>query len=76
MIVDYPNGGFSVTFDDQIEIESVSGNFAEVGDSGAVVFNGFFEPVGLLLAADLSRTLTFANSLQTVLSRLGVTLVV
>jgi hypothetical protein len=76
LVIDYPNGGFSVMFDNQIEIESTQTTpFSDRGDSGSVVFNRRFRPIGLLFATSLDRGLTWANPMQNVLDALGVQLV-
>jgi hypothetical protein len=76
LTVDYETG--SVTFDDQIEIESLDGSpFSSPGDSGSLIFDQSFRPVALLFAgSDSGGTfgsgLTFANPFQSVLDALGV----
>lgn len=78
LIVDYDIG--PVTFDDQIEVESVSGlPFSRGGDSGSLIFDRSFDPVALLFAASetggtFNNGLTYANPLETVISMLGVRL--
>jgi len=74
LVVDY-SSGLEVTFADQIEIESASsGLFADAGDSGSIVFDAFFQPIGVVFATATARGLTYANPLQTVLDALGVEL--
>jgi len=76
LTVDYVTG--SVTFDDQIEIESIDASpFSSDGDSGSLIFDESFQPVALLFAgSDSGGTfgsgLTFANPFQAVLDALGV----
>jgi hypothetical protein len=78
LVVDYTSG--SVTFEDQIEIESGNGQpFSRPGDSGSVIFTESLDPVALLFAGSdyggaFNQGLTYANPLQTVLDALGVTL--
>ncbi|WP_369257777.1 hypothetical protein [Geodermatophilus amargosae] len=65
-------------FDDQIEIEGVSGAFSEGGDSGSVIWRTADRvPLALLFAGSSEggsggAGLTFANPLSTVLATLGV----
>jgi hypothetical protein len=65
-------------FDDQIEIEGLSGAFSAGGDSGAVIWRSTDRaPLALLFAGSGEggsdgTGLTFANPLSTVLSTLGV----
>ncbi len=65
-------------FDDQIEIEGLSGAFSAGGDSGSVVWrSGDRAPLALLFAGSsqggsTGAGLTFASPLSTVLSTLGV----
>lgn len=76
--VDYDDG--SVFFDDQIEIESVNAQpFSLGGDSGSLIFERSFDPVALLFAGSetggtFHSGLTYANPMETVLSRLRVEL--
>jgi hypothetical protein len=65
------------TFDDQIEIEGVTGSFSAGGDSGSVIWRSADRaPLALLFAGSetggsAGGGLTFANPLATVLSVLG-----
>ncbi|NEM07403.1 hypothetical protein [Geodermatophilus normandii] len=65
-------------FDDQIEIEGLSGAFSEGGDSGSVIWRSADRvPLALLFAGSSEggsggAGLTFANPLSTVLATLGV----
>ncbi|MGY1842486.1 hypothetical protein [Modestobacter sp. SYSU DS0875] len=74
--VQYDRGVF--TFDDQIEIEGLTGAFSAGGDSGSVIWRSADRgPLGLLFAGSefggsAGGGVTFANPLATVLSRLGV----
>ena len=78
--VGYTRG--TLTFDDQIEIESTgSGSFSAGGDSGSLILTADDAPraVGLLFAGSetggpTGTGLTFANSIANVLRALGVTL--
>jgi hypothetical protein len=69
------------TFDDQIEVEGLSGSFSEGGDSGSVIWRSSDRaPVGLLFAGSSTGGsagggVTFANPLATVLQVLGLTFV-
>ncbi|MGY1684083.1 hypothetical protein ACI8AK_00695 [Geodermatophilus sp. SYSU D00867] len=64
-------------FDDQIEIEGLSGPFSAGGDSGSVIWRSADRvPLGLLFAGSdqggsNGAGLTFANPLSTVLATLG-----
>jgi hypothetical protein len=66
------------TFDDQIEIEGLTGAFSAGGDSGSVIWRSRDRaPLGLLFAGSTTGGsagggVTFANPLATVLSTLGV----
>ncbi|MPR00173.1 hypothetical protein GB931_20095 [Modestobacter sp. I12A-02628] len=66
------------TFDDQVEIEGLTGGFSDGGDSGSVIWRSRDRvPVGLLFAGSSTGGsagggVTFANPLATVLSTLGV----
>ena len=66
------------TFDDQIEVEGLTGAFSAGGDSGSVIWrSGDRAPVGLLFAGSTEGGsagggVTFANPLATVLRSLGV----
>ncbi|MGY1748224.1 hypothetical protein [Modestobacter sp. SYSU DS0511] len=74
--VQYDGGVF--TFDDQVEIEGLTGAFSAGGDSGSVIWRSADRaPLGLLFAGSefggsAGGGVTFANPLATVLSRLGV----
>ena len=65
-------------FDDQIEIEGLSGAFSSGGDSGSVIWRSSDRaPLALLFAGSgqggrTGAGLTFANPLSTVLATLGV----
>jgi hypothetical protein len=67
-----------VTFDDQVEIEGLTGAFSAGGDSGSVIWRSRDRaPLGLLFAGSSTGGsagggLTFANPLATVLRELGV----
>ncbi|MGY1837869.1 MULTISPECIES: hypothetical protein [unclassified Modestobacter] len=67
-----------ITFDDQVEIEGLTGAFSAGGDSGSVIWRSADRaPLGLLFAGSefggsAGGGVTFANPLATVLSRLGV----
>ncbi|WP_164699908.1 hypothetical protein [Modestobacter sp. KNN46-3] len=66
------------TFDDQVEIEGVSGGFSAGGDSGSVIWRSRDRaPLGLLFAGSTTGGsagggVTFANPLATVLRELDV----
>ena len=66
------------TFDDQVEIEGLTGGFSAGGDSGSVIWRSRDRaPLGLLFAGSTvggsaGGGVTFANPLATVLQRLGV----
>ncbi|MQA33671.1 hypothetical protein [Modestobacter roseus] len=74
--VQYDRGVF--TFDDQIEVEGLTGAFSAGGDSGSLIWRSADRaPLGLLFAgSELGGSagggVTFANPLATVLRRLGV----
>jgi hypothetical protein len=67
-----------VTFDDQIEVEGLTGGFSAGGDSGSVIWRSRDRaPLGLLFAGSSTGGsagggVTFANPLATVLRELGV----
>ena len=67
-----------VTFDDQVEIEGLTGGFSAGGDSGSVIWRSRDRaPLGLLFAGSSTGGsagggVTFANPLATVLRELGV----
>ncbi|MCW2583914.1 MAG: uncharacterized protein JWQ53_2704 [Klenkia sp.] len=69
--------GVVYTFDDQVEIEGVSGGFSDGGDSGSVIWRSRDRaPVGLLFAGSTTGGsngggVTFASPLATVLAVLG-----
>lgn len=76
-------GRWALKFDGQIEIQSADGKpFSRGGDSGSLVFSRHGNhPVGLLFAASVmggknNAGLTYANSIDEVLTALGVTFVV
>lgn len=56
LFVDYPVAHpFTAVFDNQIEIESATAaTFSDPGDSGSVIYNSDFEPVGLLFSETAS----------------------
>jgi hypothetical protein len=66
------------TFDDQVEVEGLTGGFSAGGDSGSVIWRSHDRaPLGLLFAGSTvggsaGGGVTFANPLATVLQRLGV----
>jgi hypothetical protein len=66
------------TFDDQVEVEGLSGGFSAGGDSGSVIWRSRDRaPLGLLFAGSeiggsSGGGVTFANPLATVLRTLGV----
>ena len=66
------------TFDDQVEVEGLTGGFSAGGDSGSVIWRSRDRaPLGLLFAGSTvggsaGSGVTYANSLATVLQRLGV----
>ncbi len=67
-----------ITFDDQIEVEGLTGAFSAGGDSGSVIWRSRDRaPLGLLFAGSTTGGsagggVTFANPLATVLTELGV----
>ena len=67
-----------VTFDDQVEVEGLTGAFSAGGDSGSVIWRSRDRaPLGLLFAGSSTGGsagggVTFANPLGTVLRELGV----
>ena len=67
-----------VTFDDQVEIEGLTGAFSAGGDSGSVIWRSRDRaPLGLLFAGSSTGGsagggVTFANPMATVLRELGV----
>jgi hypothetical protein len=73
VIIDYANGSQAL-FDGQLGIiGSSSGNFADQGDSGAVVVDDANAAVGLVMSAVSGVDLTIANPIHDVLSHFGVT---
>lgn len=78
VVVSYDVG--SVSFDDQIEIESSeSGPFSSGGDSGSLILDENMNACGLLFAGSETggsnkRGLTYANPIAPVLSRLAIVL--
>ena len=66
------------TFDDQVEIEGLAGEFSDGGDSGSVIWRSSDRaPLGLLFAGSAAGGsagggVTFAHPLVTVLDTLGV----
>jgi hypothetical protein len=67
-----------MTFDDQVEVEGLTGPFSAGGDSGSVIWRSRDRaPLGLLFAGSATGGsagggVTFANPLATVLRELGV----
>jgi hypothetical protein len=67
-----------ITFDDQVEMEGLTGEFSAGGDSGSVIWRSRDRaPLGLLFAGSSTGGsagggVTFANPLATVLHELGV----
>jgi hypothetical protein len=62
-------------FLDQIEVVSIKGPFLKPGDSGSlIVTDSGKEPVGLLFAGNRSGKIGFANRIDAVLIRFGVTI--
>ena len=67
-----------MTFDDQVEVEGLTGEFSDGGDSGSVIWRSRDRaPLGLLFAGSTTGGsagggVTFANPLATVLRELGV----
>ena len=67
-----------VTFDDQVEVEGLTGAFSAGGDSGSVIWRSRDRaPLGLLFAGSSTGGsagggVTFANPMATVLRELGV----
>lgn len=78
VVVSYDVG--SVSFDDQIEIESSeSGPFSSGGDSGSLILDENMNACGLLFAGSETggsnkRGLTYANPIAPVLSKLAIVL--
>jgi hypothetical protein len=76
VVVQYDGGVRS--FDDQIEIEGLTGAFSDGGDSGSVIWRSADRaPLGLLFAGSAlggsaGGGVTFANALTTVLAALDV----
>jgi hypothetical protein len=71
----------TLIFDDQIEIEGITGAFSAGGDSGSLIYDGRHQGVGLLFAGSdtggsTGHGLTYANPLPAVLEALGATLIV
>jgi hypothetical protein len=73
--VEYDDGVH--TFDDQVEIEGLTGAFSAGGDSGSVIWRSTDRaPLGLLFAGSergggAGGGVTFANPLATVLKVIG-----
>jgi len=67
-------GGRIAVFEDQIEIQGITGNFSQPGDSGSLVWTWDSQrlPVGLLFAG--GGGLTFANPIHHVLNALDIDL--
>jgi hypothetical protein len=80
VVVDYDLG--SLSFDDQIEIESTgSGTFSAGGDSGSLILDEHNRACGLLFAGSETggsngRGLTYASPIAIVLSKLAIDLAV
>ena len=78
VVISYDLG--SISFDDQIEIESTGdGAFSSGGDSGSLILDAEMNAVGLLFAGSESggtngRGLTYANPIAPVLSKLAILL--
>lgn len=75
--VDYGDLGTSLPawFEDQITVQSESGNFSDGGDSGSLILTKTGNhPVGLLFAGSNSG-LTFANPIEWVLNRFNVEII-
>ncbi len=71
--VSYKGAG-TAWFENQIVIQGVDGPFSQPGDSGSLILeSGTSHPVALLFAGDGQNTL--ANSIETILSRFGATIV-
>src|SRR6478609_6942670 len=80
VVVGYGDELGALRFDDQIEVESTgSGPFSRGGDSGSLVYREDGVALGLLFAGSETggtngTGLTYCNAIDTVLDRLGVTL--
>lgn len=80
VVVGYGDELGALRFDDQIEVESTgSGPFSRGGDSGSLVYREDGVALGLLFAGSETggtngTGLTYCNAIDTVLERLGVTL--
>jgi hypothetical protein len=75
MLVRYHDGSDAL-FDNQLGIigTSTATNFAEQGDSGAIVLDDSGEAIGLLIADSDGVDVSFANPIEPVLAYFGVTL--
>jgi len=76
ILVDYPNGAVAL-FEEQLGIigTSQSGEFAEQGDSGALIVDEDSHAIGLLFSKAEGIDLAYANPIKAVLDELGVRLV-
>ncbi|WP_454041904.1 hypothetical protein [Cellulosimicrobium sp. Marseille-Q8652] len=80
VVVGYGDELGALRFDDQIEVESTgTGPFSRGGDSGSLVYREDGVALGLLFAGSETggtngTGLTYCNAIDTVLERLGVTL--
>jgi len=80
VVVGYGDELGALRFDDQIEVESTgTGPFSRGGDSGSLVYREDGVALGLLFAGSETggtngTGLTYCNAIDTVLDRLGVTL--
>jgi hypothetical protein len=65
-------------FSDQFEVQGEDGRFSDGGDSGSLIVDGRGKALGLLFAggeSDDGEDLTFANRIDRVVSKLGISLV-